>query len=105
MQAQGPERTYLSSDMGTKLLEFLRRVIPNEPVNYAVRAAIEAGVVQLVYEGESKGLWKFKDFTYKGSLPTCPLSKALDKWPDSMLYCDKTDLCYPRDTKDPKGKK
>jgi len=32
------------------------------------------------------------------------LSKALDKWPDSMLYCDKTDLCYPRDTKDQKGK-
>ena len=94
-------------DMGTKLLESETGYSVNEPVNYAVRAAIEAGVVQLVYEGESKGLWKFKDFTYKGSLPAprpLPLSKALDKWPDSMLYCDKTDLCYPRDTKDQKGK-
>ena len=94
-------------DMGTKLLESETGYSVNEPVNYAVRAAIEAGVVQLVYEGETKGLWKFKDFTYKGSLPIprpLPLNRALDKWPDSMLYCDKTDLCYPRDTKDQKGK-
>jgi len=94
-------------DMGTKLLESETGYSVNEPVNYAVRAAIEAGVVQLVYEGESKGLWAFKDYIYKGSLPVprpLPLSKALDKWPDSMLYCDKTDLCYPRDIKDQKGK-
>jgi len=94
-------------DMGTKLLESETGYSVNEPVNYAVRAAIEAGVVQLVYEGESKGLWKFKDFIYKGSLPAprpLPLNKALDRWPDSMLYCDKTDLCYQRDTKDQKGK-
>ena len=94
-------------DMGTKLLESETGYSVNEPVNYAVRAAIEAGVVQLVYEGETKGLWKFKDFTYKGSLPAprpLPLNKALDRWPDKMLYCDKTDLCYPRDTEDQKGK-
>jgi len=32
----------------------------NEPVNYAVREAIEAGVIELIYEGRDKELWKFK---------------------------------------------
>ena len=48
-------------DLGTKLIESETGYSVNEPTNYAVRAAIEAGVVQLVYEGETKGLWKFKD--------------------------------------------
>jgi len=33
----------------------------NEPVNYAVRAAVEQGIVELVHEGERKGLWKFQE--------------------------------------------
>jgi hypothetical protein len=32
----------------------------NEPVNYAVRTAIEAGVIELIYEGARKELWSFK---------------------------------------------
>ena len=32
----------------------------NEPVTYAVRKAIELGVVHIIEEGEEKGLWKFK---------------------------------------------
>ena len=48
-------------DMGTKLVESETGFSVNEPVNYAVRAAIEAGVVELVYEGERKGLWKFRN--------------------------------------------
>jgi curli production assembly/transport component CsgG len=47
-------------DLGTKLIESEAGFSVNEPVNYAVRAAIEAGVVELVYEGERKDLWKFK---------------------------------------------
>ena len=47
-------------DLGTKLVESEAGYSVNEPVNYAVRAAIEAGVVELVYEGERKGLWNFK---------------------------------------------
>ena len=47
-------------DLGTKLVETEAGFSVNEPVNYAVRAAIEAGVVELVYEGERKGLWKFR---------------------------------------------
>ncbi len=48
-------------DMGTRLVESETGFSVNEPVNYAVRAAIEAGVVELVYEGERKGLWKFRN--------------------------------------------
>ena len=33
----------------------------NEPVNYAVRVAIEQSVVELIKEGEKRNLWKFKD--------------------------------------------
>jgi len=47
-------------DLGTKLVESEAGYSINEPVNYAVRAAIEAGVVELVYEGERKELWKFR---------------------------------------------
>jgi curli production assembly/transport component CsgG len=47
-------------DMGTRLLETETGFSVNEPVNYAVRAAVEQGVVELVHEGERKGLWKFQ---------------------------------------------
>ena len=85
-------------DLGTKLIESETGYSVNEPVNYAVRAAIEAGVVQLVYEGEKEGLWKFKDSKYKGAVPTqrpLPMKDALEKWPEDRLYCNAKDLCWP----------
>ena len=48
-------------DMGTKALELEAGYSANEPTNYAVRAVIEAAVVELVYEGVRKGLWNFKN--------------------------------------------
>ena len=48
-------------DMGTRLLETETGFSVNEPVNYAVRAAVEQGIVELVYEGQRKGLWKFQE--------------------------------------------
>ena len=90
-------------DLGTKLIESETGYSVNEPTNYAVRAAIEAGVVQLVYEGETKGLWKFKEKnSHKGdTVRPLPLKDALKKWPEKRLYCSKVDLCYPiNDTKD-----
>ena len=90
-------------DMGTRLLETEIGFSVNEPVNYATRAAIEQAVVELVYEGERKGLWKFKDNTYKGTLPKVRpmiLSEALEKWPDSRLYCDANDMCRPKTEED-----
>lgn len=47
-------------DMGTKALELETGYTTNEPVNYAVRAAIEQGVVEIIKEGVEKGLWKYK---------------------------------------------
>ena len=47
-------------DLGTKLVESETGYSVNEPVNYAVREAIEAGVIELIYEGKRKELWKFK---------------------------------------------
>ena len=47
-------------DLGTKALEMENGYTINEPTNYAVRAAIEAAVIELAYEGVRKGLWNFK---------------------------------------------
>jgi curli production assembly/transport component CsgG len=47
-------------DMGTNALELEAGSAINEPVNYAVRAAIEAAVVEIVKQGEQQGLWKYK---------------------------------------------
>lgn len=33
----------------------------NEPGNYALRSAIEHGIVELVKKGEKLGLWQFKE--------------------------------------------
>lgn len=47
-------------DMGTKALEIEQGAAVNEPVNYAIRTAIEFGVLEMIKEGEKKGLWKTK---------------------------------------------
>jgi len=88
-------------DLGTKLVEAETGYSVNEPVNYAVRAAIEQGVIEMVHEGEQSGLWKFKDVTYTSKLPEVRplvLEEALKKWPDARLNCSADDLCVP--TKD-----
>ena len=100
-------------DLGTKLLESETGYSVNEPVNYAVRAAIEAGVVEIIYEGEDKGLWKFKEtkvttsstdvdstsgVTVDIQLPKIrpiPLNEALTKWPNERLACSTANLCTP----------
>jgi curli production assembly/transport component CsgG len=48
-------------DLGTQIIESEVGWSINEPVNYAVRAAIEAGIVELILAGEDKGLWKFSE--------------------------------------------
>lgn len=44
----------------TKAFEFDSMQTYNEPVNYALRSAIEQGVISLIFKGEKIGLWKFK---------------------------------------------
>lgn len=46
-------------DLGTKVLEIEAGTSTNEPVNYAVRQAIEFAVVQMVEEGKRKGYWNY----------------------------------------------
>jgi len=48
-------------DMGTRSLEAEIGHTINEPVNYAVRVAIEQAVVELVKEGEQRRLWRFAE--------------------------------------------
>jgi curli production assembly/transport component CsgG len=47
-------------DQGTKSFESEIGYTVNEPVNYAVRSAIEQAVVELVKEGDRKGYWAIK---------------------------------------------
>tara|TARA_B100000035_G_scaffold292455_1_gene281114 strand:+ start:300 stop:1082 length:783 start_codon:yes stop_codon:yes gene_type:complete len=47
-------------DLGTEALEIETGYSVNEATNYAVRAAIEAAVIELVYQGAEQELWKFK---------------------------------------------
>lgn len=63
------EKTILSSsvgvnifkfyDMATNVLEIEAGASANEPVNYAVRQAIEKSVLDLVKDGNKKGLWSY----------------------------------------------
>jgi curli production assembly/transport component CsgG len=46
-------------DMGTRSFEAEIGYTANEPVNYAVRVAIEQAVVELIKEGEKRRLWRF----------------------------------------------
>ena len=48
-------------DMGTSSFEAEAGHTINEPVNYAVRVAIEQAVVELIKAGEAKKLWKFEE--------------------------------------------
>jgi curli production assembly/transport component CsgG len=48
-------------DMNTKALEIENGYTVNEGTNKAVRAAIEAAIIEICYEGVRKGLWKFKE--------------------------------------------
>ena len=47
-------------DMGTSAFEGEAGFTINEPGTYAVKSAIEAGVVELIKEGARKGLWSYK---------------------------------------------
>ena len=48
-------------EQGTRLLEYEDGVGNNESVTYAVRTAIEAGVLELIYQGHDRGFWVIKD--------------------------------------------
>lgn len=45
---------------GTQVFEFESGLTLNEPGTLAVKAAVEAAVVELIHEGNEKQVWKFK---------------------------------------------
>tara|TARA_R110000782_G_scaffold177363_1_gene268297 strand:- start:1820 stop:2701 length:882 start_codon:yes stop_codon:yes gene_type:complete len=83
-------------DMGTSSFEAEAGHTINEPVNYAVRVAIEQSVVELIKEGEKKKLWKYKEPA--STVTLLPRAEALKKWPQykGSLICNKRDLCRPK---------
>ena len=48
-------------DLGTQAFELDGQQTTNEPGSYAIRAAIELGVAELIKSGEKKGLWHYKN--------------------------------------------
>ncbi len=48
-------------DLGTRALEIESGNAANEPVNYAIRTAIEYAVLQMLYEGKEIGLWEWAE--------------------------------------------
>ena len=48
-------------DQGTQVFEFEAGLTLNEPATMAVKAAIDSAVVELIKEGERKGVWNFKE--------------------------------------------
>jgi curli production assembly/transport component CsgG len=87
-------------DLGTKALEVEIGSAVNEPVNYAVRVAIEQAVVELVKTGEKKGLWKFKEVKAKPALQTEEIKKVkkvdLPSTPDAYKFnvCNDAGWCF-----------
>jgi curli production assembly/transport component CsgG len=48
-------------NQGTRSFEFDSSQTFNEPGNYALRSAIEQGIIELIKSGKNLGLWKFKE--------------------------------------------
>tara|TARA_B100000927_G_scaffold290968_1_gene291312 strand:+ start:125 stop:988 length:864 start_codon:yes stop_codon:yes gene_type:complete len=49
-------------EQGTRLVEIEDGVGNNESVTYATRAAIEAAVLELIYQGHDRGFWSIKGY-------------------------------------------
>jgi hypothetical protein len=86
---------YLDTD--TKLLEAEAGAATNEPVGYAVRKAIEKGVVEIIVMGEEKGLWKYK---FDAVLDTEPLEDNVE-WGSIELFESITSAGVPDKVEEP----
>ena len=68
-------------DLGTRALEIEYGNAANEPVNYAIRTAIEYGILQMVYEGKEQGLWEWELPVIAEKVQTINNSNIpLDEW-------------------------
>ena len=64
-------------DLRTKALEIESGNAANEPINYAIRTAIEYAILQMIYEGKDVGLWEWKEEVEV--IPEIPVI-PLDDW-------------------------
>ena len=64
-------------DLGTRALEIESGNAANEPINYAIRTAIEYAILQMIYEGKDVGLWEWKEEVEV--IPEIPVI-PLDDW-------------------------
>jgi curli production assembly/transport component CsgG len=61
-------------DAGTKAFEAEAGLTINEPGTYAVKAAIELAVVELIKEGQRKSIWDFKSNVPVAVAPPAPVT-------------------------------
>ena len=69
-------------DAGTKAFEAETGLTINEPGTYAVKAAVDAAVVELVKEGQRKGVWGFKENQPVVVVPEAPKAQAVAPAPE-----------------------
>ena len=82
LQTVTVEKNLLSTADGATALKFFNQATQafefdssqtfNEPGNYALRSAIETGVIELIRKGEKQGLWKYKEKTNELVQPQAP---------------------------------
>lgn len=63
-------------NQGTRSFEFDSSQTFNEPGNYALRSAIEQGIVELVKKGAALGLWNYKEFSNELVQKEAPIEGA-----------------------------
>jgi curli production assembly/transport component CsgG len=89
-------------DQGTKAFESEIGFSVNEPVNYAVRTAIEQGVVEIIKEGERKGYWSFKREATPLTAPEAKSEEAKkDEKPTTAVVPVKATEEQPKQTDSP----
>ena len=67
-------------DLGTRALEIEYGNAANEPVNYAIRTAIEYGILQMLYDGKEQGLWEWELPVVVEDINIIPPDIKLDDW-------------------------
>ena len=82
-------------DTGTKAFEAETGLTINEPGTYAVKAAIEMAVVELIKEGQRKAIWDFKSNVPVVIAPPAPV--ALPTPPAPVIS---SDIRKPEEKKD-----
>ncbi len=80
-------------DLDTQLVEIEDGVGNNESVTYATRAAVEAAVLELIYQGHDRGFWKI-------NWPKGMVKRAVNKQVETVLDSEVVILKVDGETKE-----